>query len=192
MTIQASANFDLFGVALVPWRKGFALPDRFSAVVDDDELAYKVEMDVAVTREGIPQCTSVCFVQRDGCDPVSPRGLRSARLGLYLDHAAAAVSLHMEEREGSVSYHPRAHGETITEERPVRPRATGRLTDEHLSEVASVYRQALRDAGSGRPRPRQAIKQHFGWGSPATVARWIAEARTRGFLGPTEQRRAGG
>ena len=68
------------------------------------------------------------------------------------------------------------------------------LTDIHLQEVARVYRDA-RAAGSRAPR--KAVVEHWLTAhgevvADQTVTSWLQKARRRGFLGPTDERRAGG
>lgn len=59
-------------------------------------------------------------------------------------------------------------------------------TDESLQVVARVYRLAL----AIREDPTAAVASGLQLPRP-TAARWVKTARARGFLGPTEERRAG-
>jgi hypothetical protein len=59
-------------------------------------------------------------------------------------------------------------------------------TDESLRVVARVYRLAL----AVRNDPTAAVASGLKLPRP-TAARWVKEARRRGFLGPSEERRAG-
>ena len=61
-----------------------------------------------------------------------------------------------------------------------RERARNRITDEHLEQVARVYRQAL---DTGIP-PKKAVSAEL-HASTSTAGRWISQARKRGILGPT-------
>ena len=65
-----------------------------------------------------------------------------------------------------------------------RPRMWG---DDHYREVAEVYAAAWRSG----PSPTKSVERQFQV-SHSTAARWVHECRKRGFLGPTEKRRAGG
>jgi hypothetical protein len=59
-------------------------------------------------------------------------------------------------------------------------------TDESLRVVAQVYRLAL----AVRDDPTAAVASGLRLPRP-TASRWVKTARQRGFLGPTEERRAG-
>lgn len=54
------------------------------------------------------------------------------------------------------------------------------LTDEHLSEVASIYRAALGDP-SKRHRPTQAVADEMNT-SGSSAAKWVMKARRKGLL----------
>lgn len=183
--------------SFVPWRPGLVLPAHFSVSIDDDDLDYLVALDVEVDPGGEPVCASVRISRRGrGAPGVTPRGLRSTRLGMYLDHACASAAWTVERREGSIVYHPReSYPFPEPRERPPVPHT--RLTDEKLREVAQVYR----DAVAARRRPRVAIENDRRWApmGKGVAARWVSEARKRTdpltgetFLAPTVERRTGG
>lgn len=65
-----------------------------------------------------------------------------------------------------------------------RPRMWG---NDHYRKVAELYTVAWR---KDYP-PTQTVEKAFEV-SHSTAARWVQECRTRGFLGPTEKRKAGG
>lgn len=71
--------------------------------------------------------------------------------------------------------------------RPVgRPGGKVRLTDQHLEEVADVYKRAH----GKRQRPTQAVMVE--WEVPrSTASRWVRLAREAGHLGPAKPRQAG-
>jgi hypothetical protein len=69
---------------------------------------------------------------------------------------------------------------------PLSKPPEGRLTDDYLREVASLY---LREVGTKRS-PAPAIARAAGV-PVRTVHRWIAEARKRGILPPATKGRAG-
>jgi transposase len=62
-----------------------------------------------------------------------------------------------------------------------------KLSDQHLIQVATLYSRAMSDQ---RP-PAPVIAEHFGR-PVATVHRWVAKARERGFLPPTRPGLASG
>jgi hypothetical protein len=69
-----------------------------------------------------------------------------------------------------------------------RPKKAGRrpVPPERIQRVAAVYRRALAE---GR-RPTQAVKDDLGV-SRSQASKLVMRARAEGFLGPTEQRKAG-
>ena len=83
----------------------------------------------------------------------------------------------------------REWGRKYRTKREGRPRKYG---DEHYREVAAIYSAAWRN---GVP-PTQAVQMAFADGtrgpSHATAARWVGEARKRGFLTATRHGKAGG
>ncbi|MFD9111591.1 hypothetical protein [Streptomyces bottropensis] len=68
---------------------------------------------------------------------------------------------------------------------PVR-RKRNRITREHLEDVAEVYRMADH---KGDP-PTQAVQKRFST-THSTAAKWVAQARKQGFLGPARNSRGG-
>jgi hypothetical protein len=62
----------------------------------------------------------------------------------------------------------------------LRKTSRNRITDEHLAQVAEVYRRAIDE---GVP-PKQAVRAEFHV-SESTAGRWVAQAREQGLLGPT-------
>lgn len=71
------------------------------------------------------------------------------------------------------------------ETEPLR-RKRNRITREHLEAVAEVYRQADAD---GAP-PTRAVQQRFAT-THSTAAKWVAQARKEGVLGPARNSRGG-
>lgn len=72
---------------------------------------------------------------------------------------------------------------------PHPPKADGgnrRMTSDHLTEVASVYR----DAWESGKNPSQTVTDHFN-ATYSTATRWIVEARKRGILGASDSTRGG-
>lgn len=92
-----------------------------------------------------------------------------------------AVSLEEMVREG-VHRHMSHHDAGVA----VKPDTSLGPIDENLRAVAVVYRRAY---AAGDP-PKRAVSDGLGL-NVNTAARWIMKARERGFLGPTEMRRAG-
>jgi hypothetical protein len=71
-------------------------------------------------------------------------------------------------------------------ERLRAPRRRNRINDELLDRVAKMYRQAMEE---GRP-PKKAVQEAL-YVSEPTAGRYIMNARTRGFLGPTSPGKKG-
>ena len=67
------------------------------------------------------------------------------------------------------------------------PRRGVRVSDEHLLNVARVYRNAL---AAGEP-PTAAVEKKF-FTKRANAGRWVMEARRRGFLDPAPRPRQAG
>jgi hypothetical protein len=194
----------------LPWRHNLVLPARFKATIDDETLPYLLELDLAV-HEGEAGCTAARFVQREGGPLITPRGVRAVPLTQYVRAATACAALrvekdvgggytlvhvtteagHVEEDAGSFKLTPVTTGAEVAaafeQTRPAGERGRRRLTDEFLEEVANVYRTALE---AGDAAPRRAVQEWQGVPTQ-TAARWIAEARRRGFLGDTRPGKAG-
>lgn len=70
---------------------------------------------------------------------------------------------------------------------PARPNVRrNRVTDEHLAEVAAVYRNA---EAAGKP-PAKAVEEAF-FTTYSTATRWIGLARKAGILGPAQKGKSG-
>lgn len=67
-----------------------------------------------------------------------------------------------------------------------RPRRGSPITDKNLSDVADLYRAALRRGDP--PTQKVAEEMHV---ARSTAARWVSAARKRGLLGPAMRGRAG-
>ena len=189
----------------VPWRPGLALPRWSKVRIDDPGAQYSVELEI-VPRDGRPVAVGVKLLERTG--PVTSEGLRSVRLATYVDLAAQAAAWERVEDEGAITFRrfetqpTVVEGPTTTVWRggrstayvKLRPSTGRQLSDDHLREVAQIYKAAL--AGGSRA-PRKAVVEH--WRSvygeavaSQTVASWLQKARGRGFLAQTEERKAGG
>jgi hypothetical protein len=62
--------------------------------------------------------------------------------------------------------------------------------DDHYAQVADAYRRAFRRGESGHRKPVEIIAAEFGV-PRTTAARWVGEARRRGFLPPAQPGKAG-
>ena len=189
----------------VPWRPRLALPRWSKVRIDDPGVPYSVELEI-VPRDGRPVAVGVKLLERTG--PVTSEGLRSVRLATYVDLAAQEAAWERVEDEGVITFRRAEPKATVvqgltahadwrwgsTAHLEVRPSTGRQLSDDHLREVAQIYKAAL--AGGSRA-PRKAVVEH--WRAvhgeavaSQTVASWLQKARGRGFLAQTEERKAGG
>ena len=187
----------------VPWRPRLALPRWSKVRIDDPGVPYSVELEI-VPRDGRPVAVGVKLLERTG--PVTSEGLRSVRLATYVELAAQAAAWERVEDEGAITFRRFETQATVgpttytgwrwgsTAHLELRPSTGRQLSDDHLREVAQIYKAAL--AGGSRA-PRKAVVEH--WRAvhgeavaSQTVASWLQKARGRGFLAQTEERKAGG
>ncbi len=61
------------------------------------------------------------------------------------------------------------------------------MSDDHLREVANVYRNAMK---AGRRDPVNAVREAMHASRP-TAGRWVAQAREKGFLGRALEKQPG-
>lgn len=181
----------------IGWRPGYALPSKFTATVDGEDLPYLVELDLVASDEEV-HCTAVRFVAREDGEPITARRLRDTRLGECVHSALASALRPVIEKPGSIVI-PLAGGLVdVTKEFEIgRPDAARRkwvLTPEHLREVARVYLEA-----EGK-KPTETVQNNPRWApqTHSTAARWVHEARRRDdpatgrkFLAPVATRQSG-
>jgi hypothetical protein len=155
----------------VPWRPGLSLPRAWEFEFKGyEDLPYDIELSL-VADDGGPHCRSVRITAQSG-EFVTASGLRDVPLGHLVQIAAGAFAavaagwptFSIEVAEGG-SIHRADH-----------------TSDEHLREVAEVYRSA-------REKPTRAVHNIWPWVSYSTAARWVMLARRRGFLPPADRRK---
>jgi len=157
---------------------GLVMPPLVT-VVDDDLEGWEVEVDV-VPQGGRLAVQEVRVRQRTGGPAVTTQALRSVPVA-HLARRARAAALTRVTASQSTSWN--VHGPE-----PGSWRTHNGPTDAVLTELAEVYRRAL---SVGAP-PKRAVIEALGVPT-STAGRWIALARDRGVLGPSEGRgRAGG
>jgi hypothetical protein len=178
MTVRV--HFHEMPPALVPYGSELALPRTYTASADGEDLAYRVTLEVATDGDDGPRCTRVTYEQVEGGPAVATAGVRSIPLGQLLRESVGLAAWVPQSRDGEIvgatSFVP-----PDELERAVREVTGGRrrwlLTDEHLSEVASVYKAHRRNAAGVRA-PTAAVMEHFGVTRP-TAGRWVMAARKR-------------
>lgn len=159
------------------------LPPRIRAVLPpwDDDVGLRLTIEV---RNGVPVCRQLEFV-------TSPEGrdLRKSDLAIDLDAVVemmcAAVALQVVDADGESSaavvggspQTPFWDG-TVRQVRRARAGRPVRLTDERIRQAAEIYRANL------DKRPTEAVAAAFGM-AHRTAAKYVGEARARGFLPPT-------
>lgn len=160
---------------------------RFAFTIGSGDEAPRVEvtMDVEVDRSGQARCLELVVRPLDG-QPITGARLRDIPVGRLLRIASAESRSFVAYAGDGVFVPP-----TPDERRAAyqgegrRPRQGSRITDEHLEEVASVYRAALE-----RDEPPTVAVMEEWCVVRSAASRWIAAARAHGFLGPAQHGRA--
>lgn len=170
-----SVEFVVVGDRLIPPRLQAVLPPW------DDNIGLSLTIEV---RNGAPVCRRLELMTTP-----SGRDLRASDLGINLDAVVemmcAAVALQI---VGDTDAQPHivAGGnpqtpfwdETVRQMRQSRIGRPVRLTDERIRQAAEIYRANLDQ------RPTEAVAAAFGM-AHRTAAKYVMEARVRGFLPPT-------
>lgn len=203
------------GMKPVPAFEGYALPSRFTAEVDDPELPVLVELEVVTPWGGPPQLDSVQCRRRPGGGDLTGTRLRQVTVAKYLRLAIERAALPFEIHESAgvlrteseskrreweeLGPHP---GERVlllgtlrdaeqaedlyAEVRRLDRRRRTPLSRDDLADAAKVYRTALKAGDNPTAKVAEVL-----YLSRSSAGRWVAEARRRGLLGPTRERRAG-
>lgn len=150
---------------------GIMAPETAS-IEAGDVSGYDVHIQV-VLNDGRYIATEVCVRQRDGGPPVTGEAIRRVPVANIIRRSLpGAVTWVADKSDGVIRSTDAAMPENVTAHGP---------TDEALTWVARAYRLALLldmpptkevEASIGLPR--------------STAGRWVALARERGFLGPSE------
>jgi hypothetical protein len=201
------------GTRFVHWGGSYALPERFSAIVELAGPNLPVcRLDVAV-EDGRAVCERLVVDRGPGGRPVTGTTLRAIPVGELVKVAADRVArlalrapvgerptVTLDDGEEHPLFHERIDNEWVAvplggiarsgqyqaETRNANRRGRGRITDQELRNVASVYRTAYLK----REAPTAAVARELHV-SRSTAGRYVHRARERGFLGPTRQRVAG-
>jgi hypothetical protein len=144
--------------------------------VEGPELPYKIEMEIAL-RRGRYECVSLTCQAKRGGALVTGDGIRKIPVLRLVGMAAARV----------LSPSP-VPGKSLTISQLVDASAAkDGPTDDALALVARVYTTAY----VCQYEPTKAVMESLRLSRP-TAGRWVMQARERGLLGPTDERKAGG
>lgn len=174
---------------------GVVVPAKFDAI--EEVAKVVVRLQIEVNRFGDAVCTRLEVEPQTRGGRVMRSDLQQLPVSRLVTNAAVlAASSPMAGRPEKVPGKPGItkvvpltadEAEQTTELLHRRePRRGLPITDEHLDEVAKVYRDAL---GAGA-RPTKAVMAAFHAKRP-TASKWVRAARDRGFLGPAIPGKAG-
>jgi len=153
------------------------LPGPFTAVFEFPE-DHRVELDIVVKEES-PTCEAIRVQRNPARPPLSGAELRRLPIHNWVTMATAQAAL-TPSKESRGAWSPPSEEEARQLWGQVEERVSRRtMTDDHLREVATEYREALKHDERG---PREAIGDKYRV-APSTAARYIKLARDRGFLG---------
>jgi hypothetical protein len=136
--------------------------------VNDRSLPCDLKLVARMNRGRYEVEELVCSRKKNG-DEITSEMIRSLPVGKLLRWGAINAN--------TLLASPRVDAAKIRTQGP---------TDESLRAVARVYRVAF----AAREDPTAAVASGLQLPRP-TASRWVKTARQRGFLGPTEERRAG-
>ncbi|MFY9588430.1 MAG: hypothetical protein WAT66_13340 [Actinomycetota bacterium] len=178
---------------------GLWMPTSFVVHFRDPRRRFEARLHARVGKDLRPRCTrvelsalgrNVITDMRSVPLPVAAILREAARQATQESTRKEAPGRLLSKVRGGISFAPTfSHGPgAAAVESRLRRRGYQALTDEHLAKVAAIYRSALRE----KQPPIRAVERELQT-SYATARRWVYEARkpTRGFLGPTTERRAG-
>lgn len=170
-----------YGGGFVDWRPGYSLPRRWTTELDRQDLPYVVELEFAA-EDGGPSCRAVRLIAREESPPISARSIREIPVAECIRVAITSAAVHTEKRPGEIVYQLGGGDPDLTAQLRMARTPDRRTSDEHLREVAEVYRRASE-------KPTQSVQDAYGWISYSTAARWVMQARQRGFLPRTTRGR---
>jgi hypothetical protein len=171
----------------VPYGEGWEIPVGFEY---GGEGPFKWSIWIQIIF-GVAECVGIRGWSAGGA-PIRAADLRALPIGRLVNEAVLLASRPADEIPRrpilwkSVEEAQKARARVAEAHRRVarNPRQRGRVTDELLQEVARVYREEL---AGGRPTAEVAEQLNY---SRPSAGRLVMEARRRGFLPPTEPRRA--
>ena len=187
MTKKGSTTPDLVALGR------FRLPHYFGVVSRHPALPFEVRMEVEVDRRSrTARCRVLTCVDLDSEEAVTGGKLRAIPVASLL---RAAILMAAEDAKGlPADWQAGGEAEVAKAYGGRDEGARWALTDNHLREVAQVYRDAVLAHDRA---PVQAVVEHFGKKRGArvpssTAARWVLVARNeKGFLGKTTSGKSG-
>jgi hypothetical protein len=165
----------------------YAVPLRFRATARDDDRPVELEMDIEMTGDE-PHCRRLEIrVLDDG--EITGDTLRRIPMKRLVDILVTLAAFKVTGPATMQTGMPTAeraefYDRYVSNAR--RPRRGSPITDDHLGQVAEIYRAALK---RGDPPTQTIAKQMHA--ARSTAARWVALARERGHLGASLPGRAG-
>lgn len=184
--MKVSISFNVGGKKPSSWErlKEARVPSPFTARFEFPE-DHAVELDIAI-EDGSPVCDAIRIERNRKKPSLSGSELRRLPLRDWVNFAVGQVALMPQEGEPGVATLTPATDEeawAITRAADRAPRRR-KITEDHLKEVARVYRASVDD------NPRDAVMETFGV-KAAMASRYIKLSRERGFLGKATRGRAG-
>lgn len=183
MTI--SVSYDFGPLSRIGPQTG--LPSAFYVKYEEGDRPT-VELEIEVLN-GVPVCQAI-HVRRMAGPSLSGTELRRVPLTDVIERACRDVALRLVEvlPDGSAAWEP-PQGDAVLERAVARDvikaRQRRKITDALLRDVARIYREQLESG-----QPTQEVAAAYGV-SKAQAARYVRQARDRGFLGATTQGKAG-
>jgi len=179
---------------LVDAAPGLRVPASFEAELEHPDWPTKVHAYVGYSRDTGPvlnglraDMPTVSLAEINAC--LSATIDRTTLLDAMTGRAASFVAA-MRARAADPGIDDTSWWEisnrVFEEALPIVSRRRYQVTDDHLAEVAKVYRAAV----EGNLPPTKAVAKHFTV-SHSTAARWVGMARQAGHLGPALGKRAG-
>lgn len=151
---------------------GATVPERMGMMFLLEGHQLEVRLDL-VAEDGTYAVDELHARRLPGSPPLNISRLRDdLPLEELVDIAMATISNSIAEKLGQ----PAQDWNALTP--PKRTSRNWVVTDEHLKEVAEVYRSAP-------SAPTEAVAKRFPPVSHRQASRWVAKARERGFLPPT-------
>lgn len=161
----------------------FLVPGRMVALIEHPALPVTVEVAIEIGHDHAVHCSRLTCTDRSVPRGVTGEKLRRLPVERIIRSVLAAAA--EDELGRSLDWVP-GHQDAFSEALAIgNPASRWALTEDHLAEVARVYREAV---ASRERTPVNAVATHFGRPRP-TAARWVQKARQAGLLGETTQGR---